>query len=72
MCLGNAYILYKLFCLNIFQKIDRPGNFVEPTIVTGLKHDAPIVLKETFVPIVYAVKFSVSISTKQSFFPWPV
>lgn len=44
-----------------FQKIDRPGNFVEPTIVTGLKHDSPIVLKETFVPIVYAVKFSVSL-----------
>lgn len=33
---------------------------MEPTIITGLKHDAPIVLKETFVPIVYAVKFSVS------------
>ncbi|XP_061172639.1 alpha-aminoadipic semialdehyde dehydrogenase-like [Saccostrea echinata] len=40
------------------KKIDRPGNFVEPTIVTGLKHDSPIVLKETFVPIVYVVKFS--------------
>ncbi|KAK3097064.1 hypothetical protein FSP39_006048 [Pinctada imbricata] len=37
--------------------IDRPGNFVEPTIVTGLAHDAPIVHKETFAPIVYAIKF---------------
>ena len=37
---------------------------MEPTIVSGLKHDSPIVLKETFVPIVYAVKFSVSIITR--------
>lgn len=33
-------------------------NYVEPTIVTGLKHDSPVVLRETFVPIVYAIKFS--------------
>merc|ERR1719483_516987 len=36
--------------------LDRPGNFCEATIVTGLAHDAPIVLKETFVPIVYVLK----------------
>ncbi|XP_064618612.1 alpha-aminoadipic semialdehyde dehydrogenase-like [Lineus longissimus] len=36
--------------------IDRPGNFVEPTIVTGLKHDAAVVHTETFVPIVYVLK----------------
>ncbi|XP_063434369.1 alpha-aminoadipic semialdehyde dehydrogenase-like [Mytilus trossulus] len=38
------------------KKIEREGHFVEPTIVTGLAHDAPVVLKETFAPIVYALK----------------
>ncbi|CAL1527725.1 unnamed protein product [Lymnaea stagnalis] len=42
--------------LFMFQVLDRPGNFVEPTIVTGLAHDAGIVMKETFVPIVYVLK----------------
>jgi len=32
------------------------GNFVEPTIVTGLKHDAEIVQRETFAPVVYVLK----------------
>jgi len=36
--------------------MDGPGNYVEPTIVTGLAHDAPIVLEETFAPIVYVLK----------------
>ncbi|XP_041369169.1 alpha-aminoadipic semialdehyde dehydrogenase-like [Gigantopelta aegis] len=36
--------------------IDRPGYFVEPTIITGLKHDAEIVHRETFAPIVYILK----------------
>ena len=40
--------------------MDRPGNFVEPTIVTGLAHDAPIVMQETFVPIVYVLKCKVN------------
>lgn len=40
--------------------MDRPGNYVEPTIVTGLPHDAPIVQKETFAPILYVLKFKVS------------
>lgn len=39
--------------------IERPGNFVEPTIISGLPHDAKIVHTETFVPIVYALKFKV-------------
>lgn len=39
------------------KRIDRPGYFVEPTIVTGLAHTAEIVLKETFAPIVYILKF---------------
>ncbi|XP_049786850.1 alpha-aminoadipic semialdehyde dehydrogenase-like [Schistocerca cancellata] len=36
--------------------VDRPGFFVEPTIITGLPHDASVVQKETFAPIVYALK----------------
>jgi aldehyde dehydrogenase family 7 protein A1 len=36
--------------------IDRPGFFVEPTIVTNLSHDSPVVKKETFAPIVYVLK----------------
>lgn len=36
--------------------IDRPGFFVEPTIITGLRHDAAIVRQETFAPIVYVFK----------------
>ncbi|GAB1301733.1 Alpha-aminoadipic semialdehyde dehydrogenase [Apodemus speciosus] len=37
--------------------MDHPGNYVEPTIVTGLAHDAPIVHEETFAPILYVFKF---------------
>jgi len=37
--------------------IDRPGNYVEPTLITGLAHDAPVVHKETFAPISYVLKF---------------
>jgi len=36
--------------------ITMPGFFVEPTIVTGLSHDASVVHKETFAPIVYVLK----------------
>jgi len=38
------------------KKIEREGNFVEPTIITGLAHDAPIVHQETFAPILYILK----------------
>ena len=38
--------------------MDRPGYYVQPTIVTGLAHDAEIVHKETFAPILYVLKFS--------------
>merc|ERR1712168_796955 len=38
--------------------IDREGNYVEPTIVTGLPHDSPVVHRETFAPIVYLLKCS--------------
>eukprot|EP01027_Heterolobosea_sp_BB2_P025709 GEZU01039464.1.p1 GENE.GEZU01039464.1~~GEZU01039464.1.p1 ORF type:complete len:513 (-),score=204.74 GEZU01039464.1:69-1607(-) len=35
---------------------DRPGNFVEPTIVES-SHDLPIVKEELFVPILHVMKF---------------
>jgi len=38
--------------------LDREGNYVEPTIITGLAHDSPIVHRETFAPIVYVLKVS--------------
>ncbi|MBV2207935.1 MAG: aldehyde dehydrogenase family protein [Thermomonas sp.] len=37
--------------------IDRPGNFVLPTIITGLTNDADIVQHETFAPILYVMKY---------------
>ncbi|KAL6037147.1 hypothetical protein STEG23_022989 [Scotinomys teguina] len=43
--------------------MDHPGNYVEPTIVTGLAHDAPIVHTETFAPILYIFKFKEERST---------
>lgn len=36
---------------------DKEGNYVLPTIVSGLPHDAPVVLRETFAPILYIFKF---------------
>jgi len=40
------------------KTMPREGHFVEPTIVTGLPHDSPIVHRETFAPIVYVMKCS--------------
>jgi len=37
--------------------IEGKGNFVLPTIVTGLANDAEIVQHETFAPILYVMKF---------------
>ena len=37
--------------------IDRPGNFVLPTIITGLSNDAEVVQTETFAPILYVMKY---------------
>lgn len=37
--------------------MDRPGYFVEPTIISGLKYDSPVVRRETFAPIVYLLKY---------------
>ncbi|MFC5743514.1 aldehyde dehydrogenase family protein [Dyella tabacisoli] len=36
---------------------DRPGNFVLPTIVTGLKNSDEVVQTETFAPILYVMPF---------------
>ena len=38
-------------------RIDRPGNFVLPTIVTGLQNSAEVVQTETFAPILYVMKY---------------
>lgn len=38
------------------QEIDGPGFFVQPTIITHLPHDAEVIQKETFAPIVYVLK----------------
>nr|XP_061790868.1 alpha-aminoadipic semialdehyde dehydrogenase-like isoform X2 [Nerophis lumbriciformis] len=46
--------------------MDRPGNYVEPTIITGLAHDASVVHTETFVPILYVLKFK----TEEEAFAW--
>lgn len=37
--------------------LDRAGNFVLPTIVTGLTNDAEVVQTETFAPILYVMKY---------------
>lgn len=46
----------KVMCGN--KVLDRPGNYVEPTIISGIAHDAPIVHTETFAPILYVLKCS--------------
>ena len=38
------------------QKIDRPGHFVEPTIVR-VRSETPIVAEETFAPILYVMTY---------------
>jgi aldehyde dehydrogenase (NAD+) len=38
-------------------RLDRPGNFVLPTVVSGLANDSEIVQHETFAPILYAIPF---------------
>ncbi|XP_071794789.1 alpha-aminoadipic semialdehyde dehydrogenase-like [Asterias amurensis] len=38
--------------------LDRPGNYVEPTIISGLSHDAPVVQSEAFAPVLYVLKTS--------------
>lgn len=38
------------------KEIDREGFFVEPTIISNLPHDAEVIRRETFAPIVYVLK----------------
>ncbi|XP_057300334.1 alpha-aminoadipic semialdehyde dehydrogenase-like [Hydractinia symbiolongicarpus] len=38
--------------------LEGVGNFVEPTIISDIAHDAPIVHTETFAPILYVLKCS--------------
>ena len=63
-------MIQKLFCIvwgfvtylnqiYFMQKVEREGNFVEPTIITDLPHDAEVVHRETFAPIVYVLKTKV-------------
>lgn len=40
------------------QVLEGVGNFVEPTIISDIAHDAPIVHTETFAPILYVLKCS--------------
>ena len=39
------------------KRLDRPGYFVEPTIITGCKPEWPCVQEETFVPILYVIDY---------------
>ncbi|XP_012583195.1 PREDICTED: alpha-aminoadipic semialdehyde dehydrogenase [Condylura cristata] len=48
------------------KAMDRPGNYVEPTIVTGLPHNASIAHTETFAPILYVFKFK----NEEEVFAW--
>ncbi|XP_055522737.1 putative aldehyde dehydrogenase family 7 member A1 homolog [Wyeomyia smithii] len=36
--------------------VERPGFFVQPTIITNLPHNSPVVQRETFAPIVFIFK----------------
>lgn len=38
------------------KQVERSGFYVEPTIITGLSHDSPVVHNECFAPIVYVLK----------------
>ncbi len=38
-------------------RIDRPGNFVLPAIVSGLKNSDAVVQHETFAPILYVMPY---------------
>jgi aldehyde dehydrogenase (NAD+) len=39
------------------RRLDRPGCFVEPTLVRGVPHDHAVVQEETFAPITWAFTF---------------
>ena len=56
---GGGVRMASLSLSLVAQRLERPGYYVEPTIITGLKHDAKIVMKETFAPVLYVLKFTV-------------
>ncbi len=39
------------------EALDRAGNFVRPTIITGLGNEAEVVQTETFAPILYVLSY---------------
>jgi len=39
------------------EAIDGPGNFVLPTVISGIANDSDVVQTETFAPILYAIPF---------------
>lgn len=43
----------------IHQVLDNAegGNYVLPTIITGLAHNSDVIMRETFAPILYVLKF---------------
>lgn len=63
----NQKQIFLVYFRSLLQVMDRPGNYVEPTIVTGLEHDASIVHTETFAPILYVFKFKVKCGFLLSF-----
>lgn len=38
------------------KRVERPGYYAEPTIISGLSADAEVVQQETFAPIVYILE----------------
>lgn len=56
-CFHSSYFI------SLLKVMDRPGNYVEPTIVTGLAHNASIAHTETFAPILYVFKFKVCVDS---------
>ncbi|KAK2559213.1 Alpha-aminoadipic semialdehyde dehydrogenase [Acropora cervicornis] len=48
--------------------LEGPGYYVEPTIVTDLAHDAEIVHRESFVPILYVLKCKVHVCSFNKYY----
>ena len=40
------------------KRIDRPGNFIQPTVFTDCTHEMKIVQEEIFGPVLSVMKFS--------------
>lgn len=40
------------------EALDRPGSFVQPTLVSGIGNDQDIVQEETFAPILYVIPYA--------------